>query len=85
MGWIVGIICIILVVVFWRIFAPLAVIAALALGGFLVYENNQSNKREREQVRAEQSLRDKLAAASSNTENTERQWVVQTLPIRLTH
>lgn len=79
MGWIVGIICIILVVVFWRIFAPLAVIAALALGGFLVYENNQSNKREREQVRAEQSLRDKLAAASSNTENTERQWVVQTV------
>lgn len=79
MGWIVGIICVILVVIFWRIFLPLALVAALALGGVLVYESNQSNKRERERVRAEQSLKDKLAAASSKGADVDREWIVQTM------
>lgn len=77
MGWIVGIICIILVVVFWRIFAPLAVIVVLAIGGFLVYDNNQNNKREREREQAERTLSDKLAAVINNAGHAELQWVVQ--------
>ena len=77
MSWIVGIICIILVVIFWRIFLPIGAIGGLALGAFLVYENIQNNKSERERARAEQSLRDRLAAASSDQGNAGRQWLIQ--------
>jgi hypothetical protein len=77
MSWIVGIICIILVIIFWRIFVPIGVLGALALGTFLVYDNHQSNKRERERERAEQSLRDRLAAASTDAGNDGRHWLIE--------
>jgi hypothetical protein len=79
MGWLVGIICLILVVVFWRVFLPFAGLAALALGGYLIYDNNQSNKLERERMRSEEALKAKLAGASSNSGGIQREWVVQTM------
>jgi len=48
MAWLIVIICIILVVVFWRVFLPLALIAAVGLVILLLYFQNESNQRERE-------------------------------------
>ena len=79
MTWIVGIICIVLVVIFWRIFLPLALVAVIAIGGVVIHENNQSNMRDRDRVRAEQSLRDKLEKVSNNGANVDRKWVVSTV------
>lgn len=74
MGWLIGIVCVILVLVFWRVFLPLGVIAAAAIGLFVLHENNESEKRQREIQQAAQANRTKIAIAKQN--ETPKDWTL---------
>ena len=83
MVWLIAIICIILVVVFWRIFLPLALIAAVGLGLLLLYVQGESGRRaqrqklEEQKVReAEQAVRQRIATAKATAGNVVRQWEI---------
>ncbi|MET0013054.1 MAG: hypothetical protein ABW088_05320 [Sedimenticola sp.] len=76
MEWLIGIVCVVIVIYFWRIFLPLGVVAAVALGGFLLYEENQSNKRKEEEERAAQELRARIATAQKSASPEGKEWVV---------
>ena len=89
MAWLIAIICIILVVVFWRVFAPiiaLAVVGAVLLG-IVLYFNSESNKREYERkqqaeresvARERESTRAKLAQGNAKAAVVQRQWEIRT-------
>lgn len=76
MSWLIGIICVVIVIYFWRIFLPLGVVTGVTLGGFLLYEENQSNKRKEEKERATQELRIKIATAQRNATPEGKEWIV---------
>ena len=85
MAWIVGIICIILIVVFWRIFASIAVIAAVGLALILLYVKIENDQNQRNQIAAEQrhviavqELRTKIAKAQASAKGVSRTWEVST-------
>ena len=65
MGWIVAIICIILVVIFWRIFVPLAIVAAVGFALLLLYIIVDSNQKEHKRAQAEQEVREKFTKAQA--------------------
>lgn len=77
MIWLIGIICIILVIVFWRIFLPLALIAAVGLGLLLLYVLAESSRSERERKLAEQTVRERIAKAKATAGDIVREWEVQ--------
>jgi hypothetical protein len=87
MAWLVGIICIILIVVFWRIFAPIAIgLAAIAVVGMLYWKidsDQRDRKRQEVESKAAQSaaqaaaeLRDRFTKA--NAAAVGRVWEVLT-------
>jgi hypothetical protein len=84
MGWLVAIVCVILVVIFWRIFLPVALVVVVAGILFFVYSEQQSARAERRQraaaQAAEQAVRSRIARASENASDTLRQWYVLSQP-----
>lgn len=76
MTWLIAIVCVILVVVFWRIFLPLALIAAVGLGLLVLYVVTESNRSERQQKLAEQTVREKIAKAKAAAGDVVREWEV---------
>src|SRR5262249_23754176 len=76
MSWLIAIVCIILILVFWRIFLPLAVIAAVLVGLWLLYTQQESKRSERERKLAAQTVRQRIANAKANAGNNVRQWEV---------
>ena len=76
MAWLIAIICIILAVIFWRIFIPLALVAVVGIVIVILYTKGESERREREQKVAEQTVRQKIAKAKATAGNVVRQWEV---------
>jgi len=46
MEWLIGIICIVIVVVFWRIFVPLGILAVVGIGLFVIIMLHMDKKEE---------------------------------------
>lgn len=80
MSWLIGIICIVLVIYFWRIFLPLGILAGLGLGGFFLYEEHQREQRQKAEVEAAQQLRERIAAAQKNATSNGKTWVLHGEP-----
>ena len=90
MAWLIAIVCIILLAVFWRVFAPIvafAVVGAVLLG-IVLYFNSESNKREYERkqqaeresvAREREATRAKLAQGNAKAATVQRQWEVRTV------
>ena len=76
MTWLIAIICIILVIVFWRIFVPLALIAAVGLGLLLLYLQGDSERSERKRKLEEQTVRQRIAKAKATAGDVVREWEV---------
>ncbi len=62
-----------LVVIFWRIFLPLSVLAAVGVA-LLIYHNEERKTQEKE--RAAAALRQKISEARANTTSEEKEWHV---------
>jgi len=76
MAWLIAIICIILVIIFWRIFLPLALIAAVGFGLFMLYMLGESDRNERKRKVAEQTVRERITNAKAAVGGVVRQWEV---------
>ena len=83
MEWIVTLICIVIVVIFWRIFLPLAVIvfvlaiiASIAIGGILAYAHYDNKEKERKREIAALEFRKKITVAQQNATPDGKEWVV---------
>ena len=74
--WLVAIVCIVVVIVFWRIFVPLAIIAALGLGLLLLYLQGDSERSERKRKLEEQTVRQRIAKAKATAGDVVREWEV---------
>jgi len=89
MGWVIAIICIILVVIFWRIFLPLGVIAAVVIALAFLYFKAQSDRDDEKRLQAERETQERIARAHAavqqkiaksqrNGASVEREWEVAT-------
>ena len=76
MEWLIGIISVVIVIYFWRIFLSLGVLAGIALGGFVLYDQNQSEKRKEERAKTAQELRARIANAQRNATPEGREWKI---------
>jgi hypothetical protein len=76
LAWVVGIICVVLIVVFWRIFLPLALVAAVALVLLFGYVQSENDKSERKRKATEQTVRQKIDNAKAIASTTARSWEV---------
>ncbi len=76
MVWLIGIICLILIVVFWRVFLPIAVIAFLGVG---LFSWNMEYQQEQEIIQAEKQkkqLKSKIADAQKNASAEGKEWEI---------
>lgn len=78
MVWLIAIMCIIVVVVFWRVFPPLALMAAYGLLVLFIY--TQSNYARNERRTAEQTPQQTVATANATTGALARVWQVSSEP-----
>lgn len=76
MEWLIGIICVVIVVYFWRIFLPLGLLAAAALGLFYVYEDQKSKSAAQERERTEAAFKLKVEEARRNASPEGKEWKV---------
>lgn len=80
MSWLIGIVAVVIVVYFWRIFLPLGVIAGLALGAFLLYEDYQSDQRKAEKAAAGAAIRERIDVARRSATAEAKSWHVRAEP-----
>lgn len=76
MGWLIAIVCVILVVVFWRIFAPIIAIAVAGIALLAIFFWIQDQREERRRAEAQRRLHERLSVAGSALD-TSRQWEVR--------
>ena len=76
MDWLIGIICVVTVVRFWRIFLPLGVVAVLALVGFYLYDHHQSESWQKAKANEIQEIRARVATAKQNATSEGKEWIV---------
>ena len=76
MDWLIGIICVVIVVRFWRIFLPLGVAAVLSLVGFYLYDHHQSEKWQKAKAKEIREIRAKVATAKKNAASEDKEWIV---------
>jgi len=74
MAWLIGIVCIILIIIFWRIFIPIALLVAVGFGILLLYSWHESDRSERRRAEAEQATKKRIADALANPDTTSREW-----------
>lgn len=80
MSWLIGIVCVILVLIFWRIFLPLGVLAAILIGVvILVMQYNEKQKAEDNEKAAAQ-LRQKIALARATATSEGKRWKLSYQP-----
>ena len=77
MTYLIAILSVILVITFWRIFLPIALIAAVGLGLLILYINQESDRGARDQARAEEALRKRIAEAKAIGSGVDREWTVK--------
>lgn len=80
MAWLVGIICVILIIAFWRVFLPLALIAGVAFAIFIVSSQEKQENRRKAKQAAEDALRTKIAVAQQNATSEGKEWQVYYQP-----
>jgi len=83
MTWLIAIICIILIIYFWRIFLPLGIVAAIGLAILIGYFQMESNRNERNRKLEEQAARERtikakegIAKAKDAGKDIVREWEV---------
>jgi|GEM_PF-6999060 len=76
MAWLIGLVCVVLVIKFWRIFLPLGLIAAAAIGVFLLYENQQTQERLDAERRRLEQKRLRVDGALNRAAKTDARWEV---------
>lgn len=77
MAWLAGIICIILIVAYWRIFLPVALIAAACFAVVILYVSQDDNRSERRRKEAQEALWARIARAQATSGNVVRTWKVE--------
>ncbi len=80
MAWIVGLIFIVIAIVFWRIFLPLALIGGLIVGGVYLNEERESNDREKQQKAEAISIQNKVTEAQKNATSEHKEWAIFSEP-----
>ncbi len=85
MAWLIGIICVILIVIFWRISLPIFFLAVAGIGIWLLSENAEREQRESMRAKAAQESRQKIEEARNKIERalaqggeTHHTWKVTT-------
>jgi len=89
MGWVVGLICLIIAIIFWRFILPVAVIVAAILFGFHEHQMQKQEKKEQQRAweaeqqakeRAEkvETIKQKVAIAQQNATADGKEWEIQT-------
>ena len=76
MAWLIGIIAIVIVVIFWRIFLPIIAIAAVGIGSWLMYEYNEDQREEAERKKNRASVAQQIADAKENASDLDREWAI---------
>lgn len=76
MAWLIGIICVVIVIIFWRIFLPLGIVVAVVIGGYLFYQENENEKRRQAEAEEAERLRIRIADAQRNATSVDREWRV---------
>lgn len=76
MSWLIGIICVVIVISLWRIFLPLGILAAISIAGFILYENHESDKRKKVKIIETQQLRDRIASSQRNATSEGKEWII---------
>ena len=79
MAWLVGIIVAIIAIRFWRISLPLLGIAAVGIGGMLLYEQNQSEQRKQAREDNKANVAQKIREARDIATDTGREWAMFTM------
>lgn len=76
MAWIAGIIGLIIVIVYWRIFLPILGIAVLGIGILLYAESEKEKNRKAEVKETKQVIAVQIATAKANASDVDRVWGV---------
>lgn len=79
MAWIVGIIVLLIAIRFWRVSLPLIGIAALGIGGWLLYEKEQQDQRTAERERNKAMVAQKIRDAKADASDADRKWEMYTI------
>lgn len=79
MAWLIGIIAIVIVVLFWRIFLPIIAVVAVVIGGWLMYEYNEDQREETERKKNRASVAQQIADAKENASDVDREWAIFTI------
>lgn len=79
MAWLIGIIAIVIVVLYWRIFLPIIAVAAVGIGGWLLYEYDKDQREEAEREKNKIMVAKQIAEAKANASDMDRKWEVFTI------
>lgn len=74
MAWLIGIVCVIVVIAYWRVFLPLAIVALLILGVIIWNESYQQNKRQEKAKIATDLFKEKLRTAKQKETSEGKKW-----------
>lgn len=76
MAWLIGIICVVIVIYFWKIFLPIGVITTVVVGGVFLYKDYAKDKKIKAKERVAKNLRTRITAAQRNATEQDKEWVV---------
>lgn len=74
----IGIIAIILVVIFWRIFLPLSIVIVIGFAGLIGYDRIQTEKAEKERAAIKTLLQERVRAAQESASPEGKVWLIST-------
>lgn len=72
----IAIVCIVLVIIFWRILLPLALLGILVIGGIYLFDDYKDGIRKKEKAKEVAQLRLKIATAKKNASSHDKKWIV---------
>jgi type II secretory pathway pseudopilin PulG len=76
MAWLIGIFCVVVVIIFWRIFLPLGILALVGIVVLFMAIQDNEEKRAREKAQQAAELRQKIAQARENATSEGKEWRV---------
>lgn len=76
MAWLIGIICVVIVATFWRVFLPIAVVAVIGISLFLWNAEYKKDRELAQTENAKEKLREKIAIAQQNASPDKNKWKV---------
>ena len=77
MGWLIGIICVVLVIFFWWIFIPLGIFVGIVFGGFMFWASINDDKRDAKEAREVAAFKNKVSTARANATSQGKEWKVR--------